>query len=321
MHSESSPTLPLARSPFENWACSHPFYDVVFKWILQRIFGLSEPSVLLVIGPTGVGKSTLIEHLIRELALRMMPAMEANPSRLHKVYAEAVYLPSRGFDWEGLFTALLLDADEVLIKRKVAKVWPPERPNLRGLAEGVNTMLRHHAPPACIIDEGGEFLESGSDESLKRVLEYLKSMGNRTRTHIVIFGDYRLAKMVQFSGQLNRRCHVTHFANYPTGYAEQFQAIVGTFDDRLRAREIRADLAGASDLLFSETCGCVGLMKRWVENVWIETSTTGETIDRSTLESMRLPAGSVAKWRAEIASGHNAIREFFEGINRGEGEK
>jgi hypothetical protein len=301
------------RSPFADWACSHPFYDVVFKWIIQRIFGLSEPSVLLVVGPTGVGKTTLIAHLIQELARRMTAEMQADPSRLHKVYAEAVYIPTRGFNWEGLFTELLEDANEILIDRKTSAAWPPEKPSLKGLASAVNKMLLHHAPPACIIDEGGSFLESDSDESLKRTLEYLKSIGNRSRTHVVIFGDYRLAKMVQFSGQLNRRCHVTHFANYPEGYEAQFNLVVGSFDARLRALRIQADLTSASDLLFKETCGCVGLMKRWLENTWLDSQPQNRVIDRSALEATPIPVGALLKWRAEIASGHDAIRSFFEG--------
>jgi hypothetical protein len=177
-------------------------------------------------------------------------------------------------------------------------------------------MLLHHAPPACIIDEGGSFLESDSDESLKRILDYLKSLGNRSKTHVVIFGDYRLAKMVQFSGQLNRRCHVTHFANYPEGYKEQFKLVVGTFDARLRTQQIQANLVGATDLLFSETSGCVGLMKRWIENACLEGFETNRVIDRAALEASRLPVGSVVKWRAEISSGHEAIRSFFEGYSK-----
>ena len=307
------------RSPFANWACSHAFYDRVFQWIMERIFCLSESAVLLVIGPTGAGKTTLIQHLISQLAIRMASAMKDDPSRLHKGYAEAVYVPTRGFDWEGLFTGLLSDANEILLNRKVAKEWPPEKPNLKGLASAVNTMLLRHAPPAAIIDEGGSFVESDSDESLDRVLGFLKSIGNRSHTHLVIFGDYRLAKMSTLNAQLNRRCHIMHFSNYPVGYKDQFDLVVGTFEKRLRGQNVPADLSGASDLLFDETSGCVGLLKRWLESAWIAERGTGRTIDRKVLESTRFPAGSVSKWRAEIANGHENLRIFFDGLTKPEG--
>ena len=301
------------RSPFADWACGHAFYDRVFQWIIERLFCLSEPSVLLIIGPTGAGKSTMIRHVSSQLAIRMASAMKDDPSRLHKVYAEAVYVPTRGFDWEGLFTALLSDANEILLNRKVAKVWPPEKPNLKGLASAVNTMLLNHAPPAAIIDEGGSFVESDSDESLDRVLGFLKSIGNRSRTHLLIFGDYRMAKMSTLNAQLNRRCLIMHLSNYPEGYKDQFDLVVGTFEKRLHAQKVSADLIGASDLLFEETCGCVGLLKRWVENAWIVERDTGRTIDRKVLEATRFPAGSVSKWRADIANGHENLRTFFDG--------
>lgn len=312
---------PAALSPFANWACAHSFYDAVFQWLVQRIFGLSEPSVLLIIGPTGVGKSTLINQFIRQLALRMAGLMQADPSRLHAVYAEAVYLPSRGVDWEGLFTSLLRDANDILIDRKVAKVWPPDRPGLRGLAAAVNAMLLHRAPAACIIDEGGSLVESDSVESLNRVLDYLKSLGNRSRTHIVIFGDYRLARMVHFNGQLNRRCHIMHFSNYPEGYRDQFELVVGTFEARLHAQKVQANLKVETDLLFAGTCGCVGLLKRWVENAWLMVAEADGKIDRAVLETTQFPVGSVTKWRSEITAGHDAVRAFFDGPKRSTGNQ
>jgi energy-coupling factor transporter ATP-binding protein EcfA2 len=300
-------------SPLAEWACSHPFYDQVFQWTMNRIFSLSDPSVLLVIGPTGVGKTNMIRHMVGQLAHRMTGAMKENPSRLHKVYAEACYVAGRGFDWEGLFTDFLKDANELLVSRKTEKVWPPEKHSLKSLAAAVNTMLLHHAPPVAIIDEGGSFAESASDESLDRVLGFLKSIGNRSRTHLLIFGDYRMAKMSSLNGQLNRRCHVIHFSNYPASYRDHFDLVVATFEKRLRLKNIHTDLQGSSDFLFSETCGCVGILKRWLEDAWINSRETDRPIDLRVLEGSRMPAGSVTKWRAEIANGHDKMKEFFLG--------
>ena len=302
-----------SKSPMANWACSHPFYDLVFQWLIKRIRGLSEPAVFLIIGPTGVGKSTLISHLISRLAAEMMDELKTDTSRLHKVYAETVYVPSRGLDWEGLFKALLKDGKEILIDRKVAKVWPPEAPNLRGLAEAVDNMLFQHAPAACIIDEGGLFWEVSSDESLNRTLEYLKSIGNRSRTHIAIFGDYRLAKMLHFNGQLNRRCHPIHFSNYTEGFKDNFEVALRAFEARLKQYDVSVCMDGTVDMLFSETCGCVGLLKRWIENAWIEVDGTDRVLDKSVLESECFPAGSLAKWRAEIRAGHEVMEFFING--------
>jgi len=170
------------------------------------------------------------------------------------------------------------------------------------------------APAACIIDEGGSFVESDTAESLARVLDFLKSIGNRSKTHIVIFGDYRLAKMVEISGQLNRRCHVMHFPNYPRGHREPFDQVVRTFEARLRSQNVNAQLSSAADLLFEGTCGCVGLLKRWTESAWLAVRECGRPIDRAVLEVNRFPVGSLTRWRSEIEHGHEKMKLFFDGV-------
>jgi len=302
-------------SPFSNWACSHEYFDAVLQWLLRCIFGLSEPAVLLVVGPTGVGKSTLIHQLCASLAQRLAGVLQANPSRLHKVYAEAQFVPGRGLDWDDLFESMLKDASEILIDRKTAPDGPPRRPGRAGLAAAANEMLRWRAPAACIIDEGGVFVESDSSESLKRVLDFLKSFGNRSRTHIVIFGDYRLAKMMDFNGQLNRRCQIINFPNYTRKHSEPFNQVVHAFEARLTACGVKAKLSSEAEMLLDGTCGCVGLLKRWIETARIAIQEEDQRVlDRAVLEATRMPAGSLMRWRTEIKDGHQRMQMFFEGI-------
>ena len=313
MNDFTNPNTLANTSPFSNWACSHEYFDTILQWLLSMIFGLSDPAILLVIGPTGVGKSTLIHQLCASLAQRLMGELQANPSRLHKVYAEAQYIPGRGFDWDDLFESMLRDAGEILIDRKVDPDGPPKRPGRAGLAGAANEMLRRRTPAACIIDEGAVFLESDSTDSLKRVLNFLKTFGNRSRTHIVIFGDYRLAEMVAFCGQLNRRCYPMHFPNYGDAYRAPFDKVVRAFEKRLIARGTKAKLVEEADLLFANTCGCVGLLKRWVEYAWIGIQGSDRVLDRAVLLSRPVPGGSLVQWRREIKDGHSRMHAFFAG--------
>lgn len=310
-------------SPLDGWACSHPYFDLVLSWLLRRIQQFSEPAVFLIVGPTGVGKSTVIRQLRRELAKWLAAELVEHPLLLPSVYAEGLFTPGQGFDWETLFTDLLEDAQEILVDRKMEKAWPKDKTSLRGLMRAANNMLLLHAPAVVIVDEGGSLLEGGSqswvgrsssakstDAALRKNLSYLKSLGNRSRTHFAIFGDYSLARMVAMNGQLNRRCHLIHFAAYASAQQTLFNPVVSAFESRLRSAGMECDLASARDLLFHHSIGCVGLLRRWMVEAYTEAKHRGVGLTPDLIKSLAPPAGSVERWSTEIQQGIEEVRRF-----------
>lgn len=302
-----------APTPLEGWACSHPYFTSVVEWVLRYVLMLYEPAVLLIVGPTGVGKTTVIAYLRRMLAQRLEAVMSKNPSLLATVLAEATYLPGRGFDWKSLFEDLLHDGGEVLVDRKVDKAWIAGSGSLQALSRAANNMLLHHQPALAVIDEGGGLVEAGTIDALKHNIGYLKSLGNRSRTHIAIFGDYSLARLAEFSGQLNRRCHTVHFPPYGVEQLSSFEQIVASFERRYVTKGVPASLCGSTPLLFEGSCGCVGLLHRWVEVAEIEAAAAKRPLDAEMLMRTAPPQGAVDRWKTEIAQGQAAMARYFGG--------
>lgn len=68
-------------------------------------------------------------------------------------------------------------------------------------------------------------------------------------------------------------------------------------------------------MLYAGTCGCVGLLKRWLESAWIAVEGSKQIVDLKILESTRYPNGSLIQWQAEITHGHEKLRLFFDGVS------
>ncbi len=299
-------------TPLDNWAIGHPYFSQVSQWLLQRAFLYTDPSIFLIVGPTGAGKSTMIDQIRREIARDMEPFRTQHPWIVPTVCTESAYIPGRGHDWAGLFRGWLESANEILIQYKCDPDCEETVGTLRGLECAVNSMLRNRAPALAIIDEGSALIEAQSDETLLRTLRYLKNIGNKSKTHIAIFGDYRLAKMVVWDGQLNRRCHLAHLPGYSGEEGKnKFRPIVDKFEKKLLSQGVRCDLLGSLDLLYEQSCGCVGLLRRLVLEAYTESQNRRKPIDKKMLLYCSPGTTAVNKWRTEIRDGLDALQSYI----------
>lgn len=292
-----------ARTPFDNWTVEHTLYRGVFRWLMERLETFSDPAVFVILGPTGVGKTTMIRQLKNELTQRMTGPMADDPALIPYVEAEAEFTPGVGLDWRSLFEDMLDNANEILINAKVED--PLETPgrNLRGLRRAVNNMLLYRSPAVAIVDEGSALLEKGSQSSLAKNINYLKSLGNRSKTHLALFGDYKLADLTGLSGQLNRRCHYAHLPPYPHALSANFHDVVRKFEKQVRLSGLDCELGSSRDMLFRDTCGCVGLLHRWLTDAYVEARRGKTPISNHVLRATAPSIDSLTKWRSEIAHG------------------
>ena len=297
-------------TPLDDWACAHPFFDMVFKWLVRQVEALTEPVIFLVVGPTGVGKTTMMQYLAREFARRCDAAMNKNASLLPTLTTEAQYTPGRGFDWHGLFEGLLVNANDILIDRKIGDNLEETRGSLRALQRAANKVLLYRAPALVMVDEGSALLEGEKAESLLKNLRFLKGLGNMSKTHIAIFGDYRLAKLASFDGQLNRRIYLTHFPGYPATHEREFSPVVARFEGQFRSKGIDCSLVDSSHLLFERTCGCVGLLRRWVLEAYLESLDGDKTIHAELLKKKGPVDTMVNRWKQEILDGMKGLEDF-----------
>ena len=150
---------------FRSYAIAHPRLTIVSDALRRAIQEPTGCSLILVIGPTGVGKTTLRLRIEQELKGRFLTAGEADPGRIPVVGIEAVAPDSGNFSWKDYYRRALQALEEPLIDQKIdyptrygsrnqsgeltiaSRVGSPE------LRQAMEQALRHRRPAAVLIDE------------------------------------------------------------------------------------------------------------------------------------------------------------------------
>jgi len=302
--------------PLHRWVIQHSHLSAVCDWLLDRILGFNEPVILLVVGATGTGKSTLLKILRKRLDELLAEAMKSDTSRLSSIAAETFFVPGRGPDWRCLFQDLLTDANDILINRKITDGCSYKAgKTLPALHSACIKMIQHRRPASILLDEGGALVEAGTKGALAKNLNFLKSISNRSSCHLVVLGDYSLVKLGSMNGQLNRRCITVHLSPYAANEAEDFTKIISGFQYRLKGAGAECDLTESHNLLLERSCGCVGLLARWLSEALIYSRRNHCPLNDDTLRKTMAPDGALKVWQAEINRGIAALREF-EGVRK-----
>jgi energy-coupling factor transporter ATP-binding protein EcfA2 len=194
---------------------AHPRLMHVKDRLLSAIRGAAPGSLVLVLGPTGVGKTTLRLKCEQVLTAEMMAALQCDPGQLPFVSVEAVASLTGSFNWRDHFSRMLRGMDEPLIADKLngqriggersptGRYTPVPRAAAFELQHAVEQALSHRRPAAVFVDEAQHLGRIASGRKLSDQLDVIKSIANRTQTVHVLFGTYDLLSFRNLSCQLS----------------------------------------------------------------------------------------------------------------------
>lgn len=261
---------------FRELTIAHPLLKDAFETLWRAVKTYNEGSMILVYGPTGVGKTTLMKHLERCLKEELFKELEQDLEMVPLIKIEAPSPPNGNFDWKDCFGEMLAALGEPAIPHKIdIDIWHQQpnhkipknaRGTLSAVRQSLEQALRHRRPKVVLIDEAQHLTALSSGRKLLDQQNTIKSLANRTRTTYALFGSYELMPLRHLNGQLSRRSVDIHFRRYRHDEASDwrtFRKILRSFQQQLPLRE-ETNLVGLDTFIYEGCLGCIGILKDWL---------------------------------------------------------
>jgi energy-coupling factor transporter ATP-binding protein EcfA2 len=233
---------------FKGYTMAHPRLMQAREALLSAIREAAPNSLILLLGPTGVGKTTLRTKVEQILVTEMLPELKGDPGRLPVVSVECAAPPSGIFSWRDHFRRLLVQMEDAVTEAtlnpkgpvrlgdRIIRFMPGEKVAGSEYQFAVERALRFRRPVAVLIDEAQHLARMGSGRRLSEQLDVIKSIANLTGTTHVLLGTYELLAFRNLSAQLSRRSLDLHFARYridDPDDRQMFLAVLRSFERQL----------------------------------------------------------------------------------------
>ena len=325
----------LQRSPserlayFRSYTIAHPQLKAVSEALRRAIQEPGGASLIFVVGPTGVGKTTLRLRIEQELKQRFLAVSGPEPGRIPVVGFEAAAPDSGNFNWKDYYRRALRALEEPLIDYKLDRPMPVRNgtgewtaaarvcsPELR---QALEQALRHRRPAAVLIDEAQHLTKIASGRRLSDQLDCLKSLASLTGCVHVLIGTYELLPCRNLSAQLSRRSLDIHFRRYRIDSPDDvvaFQRVIFTFQRHLPLAQ-EPELWRDWEFCYTHSLGCVGILKDWFARALADVLDRGApTLTRADLERCTWSLDQCLTTARDTLDGESVFIEKLETANR-----
>jgi hypothetical protein len=263
-------------------------------------------TMVLVIGPPRVGKTTLISLLEERLLEQASEQMKRDPGFIPFASITTAGPDASRFDWRTYYRAVLRGLHDPFVDGKMARI------RERELREAMESALLHRKPIAVIVDEAHHLAKTSSGRHLQDNLDQLKYFENLTGVSHLLVGTYDLRPFRKVNAQLACRSVDVHFSRYDAvkeDEAQVFRSILWALQRQLPV-EKEPRLVDHWEFLYARSIGCVGLVKLHLNRALNAALTEGaKTV---TLTHLRRTAMSEAKVELALRNALESEAELTE---------
>src|ERR1019366_8088835 len=213
---------------FRAYTVAHPHLSRADDAVWNAIREPAGKLLIFVFGPTGVGKTTLLEHIEKRLMEQALSQMAVDQSHLPVVRLNAMAPSARQFKWPDFYTRALMSVAEPLIDYKIdyhalipvfndtlkRHVTPRSGGDAAALQRAWEQVIKYRQLVAILIDEAQHFGKVVKGSTLSEQLDHIKSLAVETQTVHVLAGTYDLPIFRDLNAQLSRRSIDVHISRY-----------------------------------------------------------------------------------------------------------
>lgn len=238
-------------------------------------------QIILIPGATGVGKSMVHHRKYEKLEAHYAATLEENCPEIPVLYEEVRSPRSKKFEWGAFARSILIQCVDIGMTRRnlmlsdsskfpikeVQKVLARKNSE-QELMSAMEEAIESRQVRYLFVDEAHHFLLSCRDEYLMNLyMETLKSISNKGEVKLVLDGNYELLRFLEGSGQLARRTKVINFSPYLASSSSDIEAFEEAFLSLFAfyPAKLSDGVLGRLGNLFVGSCGCVGILKQWME--------------------------------------------------------
>jgi AAA domain len=264
-------------------------------------------TMVLVIGPARVGKTTLI-HLLEERLLAYAAArMRTDP---HFIPFASITAPEAGsgrFDWIDFYRPVLRQLGNPFVDS------PTHPIRARQMREATETAYLERKPLAIIVDEAHHLAEAARGSRLQIQLNHLKNFENTTGVSHILVGTYEMRPFRKVNPQLALRSIDVHFPRYDMTKEQDcliFKSILWALQRQLPVEEEPLLAEKHWEFLYARSIGCIGLLKLHLNRALNRALKEGaRTV---TLDHLRQTATSDVRVKLALRNAMESEAEFVE---------
>lgn len=270
--------------------------------------GRRTQALTVLVGPTGVGKTTVLDDVRMQLRQRFRELGEPK-GQLPYLMVTAVPPQTGVYRWASLYRDILSAGDE-----RFASIYLGGRHRTSDEVQGaaVNA-LQQRRPGALLIDEAQHITYAlrRKPEMLAEHTDNLKWLaGAIPGVPILIAGTYDLLRFILSSAQLSRRTQHVAFLPYDHGVRDMqsFLSAAQTFFNRMPI-PVAINPAEEERFLYTGAAGSVGLLKQWCDRA-LDAAGRSEHVTKKHFEVARMELGKLTRIAKEMRDGQKALDQL-----------